>query len=89
MFLPVAVLVADGDAWEINLFHIFYFDIYIGFILKENCYSASHLSSEQDDGCCKSYEPQKPASISLALSLVFLAKNGMSNVNVVRKINFK
>ena len=65
MLLPVTVLIANGDTWEYDLFQVFYFDIYSGFILKENGYSASHLSNEQNDGACKDHQPQKPASIFL------------------------
>ena len=61
MFLPVTVLIADGDAWEFNMFYVFYRYSYVGFILKENRYSVSNLYNEQTDSHCKNQAPQRPA----------------------------
>ena len=69
IFLPVIVLIADGNTREFNLFHIFYCYSYVGFILKKNCDSAPDLSNKENDGRCKGAKPQNSMNKILKINI--------------------
>ena len=86
MYLPETVLVADGDTWEFNLFHIFYLHSYVSFILKENRDSVSHLSNKENDGRSKGTKPQNSVNKSFKWTY---KKMSESNLPIVDPIGSK